>query len=65
MIPTIKGRAASAGAGAGRAYGVALGRGRSSAVCHGRYGDSRTQRAERERPARTHAMRLQFGELCV
>eukprot|EP00965_Chrysotila_dentata_P258702 6213315-Pleurochrysis_carterae.AAC.1 len=63
MIPTITGRKASAGAWAGRAYGVAPGRGRSGKVCHGRYGDSRTPRAKRERSASTHAMRMQFGKL--
>eukprot|EP00965_Chrysotila_dentata_P128105 4236053-Pleurochrysis_carterae.AAC.3 len=44
-------RGASAGAGAGRAYEVAPGRGRSGKVGRGRYGDSRSQRAERERSA--------------
>eukprot|EP00965_Chrysotila_dentata_P177647 5868406-Pleurochrysis_carterae.AAC.1 len=62
-LPTIKGREASAGAEAGRAYGVAPGLGRSGKVGHGRYGDSRTYRAERERSASTHAMRMQFGKL--
>eukprot|EP00965_Chrysotila_dentata_P255433 6212222-Pleurochrysis_carterae.AAC.2 len=65
ITPTIKGRGASAGAGVGRAYGVAPGRGRSSEVCHGRYGDSRTWRAERECSASTHATRVQFGKKCM
>eukprot|EP00965_Chrysotila_dentata_P134997 4464945-Pleurochrysis_carterae.AAC.8 len=55
---------ANAGSGAGRAYAVASGRGRSGEVWLERYGDSRTRGAERSRSASTHAMRLQFGELC-
>eukprot|EP00965_Chrysotila_dentata_P055597 1844695-Pleurochrysis_carterae.AAC.1 len=43
----------------------APGWGRSGEVCHGRYGDSRTWGAERERSTSTHAMRLQFGERCT
>eukprot|EP00965_Chrysotila_dentata_P018048 599576-Pleurochrysis_carterae.AAC.1 len=49
IIPTVNGWGASAGAGAGRAYGVTPGRGLSGEVCHGRCGHFRTQRAERER----------------
>eukprot|EP00965_Chrysotila_dentata_P152983 5056002-Pleurochrysis_carterae.AAC.1 len=61
-MSTIKVEGASAGAGAGRVYGVAPGRGRPGKVGHARVGDSRTQKVERERSASTHAMRLQFWE---
>eukprot|EP00965_Chrysotila_dentata_P228841 6196832-Pleurochrysis_carterae.AAC.2 len=54
---------ASAGAGAGRAYGAAPGRRRSGKVGPARYGDSKTQRAVRERSASTHAMQMQNGKL--
>eukprot|EP00965_Chrysotila_dentata_P255078 6212093-Pleurochrysis_carterae.AAC.1 len=56
---------ASAGAKDGRAHGAAPGRRRSGEVYHGRYGDSRTQRAERERSASAHAMRMQIGNPCI
>eukprot|EP00965_Chrysotila_dentata_P216392 6189347-Pleurochrysis_carterae.AAC.1 len=65
IIPTVNGRGASAGAGAGRAYRVAPSRGRSGEVCHGRYGDSRTWAAELERSASTHATRVQYGKQCM
>eukprot|EP00965_Chrysotila_dentata_P106349 3512920-Pleurochrysis_carterae.AAC.1 len=61
MIPTIQGSERGRGRKAGRAYGVAPGRRRSGEVCHRRCGDSRTQRAERECSASTHAMRIKFG----
>eukprot|EP00965_Chrysotila_dentata_P230427 6197768-Pleurochrysis_carterae.AAC.2 len=51
--------------GAGRAYGLTLGRGHPGDVCHGRYGDSRTWGAERERSASTHAMRMRTGKPCM